>query len=256
MLVADRGSAEGLPVDDAAQQRPARRRGFFGEFAAAVKRGSAMPMSGAPPAGRAARLGLVPVPPGGGQAEALPSRIVHGGRRHTIGGELAGDWDGRPAIVCDLHLDTDYGSRGDALPGIVSGRFHIAAVGLRHSYPWYAISRQDVREHLEGAGNGTRPPGAGMLGGVRLLADRGAPPLPAPVLEWVSRDAIARRTGHAQVSAIELAGPWALAVLPVAAMEHSDEHAAALATRLGRPELAPWPEQLLGLLKEFAGRLE
>jgi hypothetical protein len=95
-----------------------------------------------------------------------------------------------------------------------------------------------------------------MLGGVRLLADHGAPPPPAPVLEWVSRDAIARRTGHAQVSAVELAGPWALAALPVAAMEHSDEDAAALATRLGRPELAPWPEQLLGLLKEFAGRLE
>ena len=168
-------------MDDAARQRPARRRGFFGEFAAAVKRGSAVPVSGAPPAGRAERLGLVPVPPGGGQAEALPSRIVHGGHRHKIGGELAGDWDGRPAIVCDLHLDTDYGSRGDALPGTVSGRFHIAALGLRRSYPWYAITRQDVREHLEGAGNGTRLPGAGVLGGLRLLADHGAPPLPAPV---------------------------------------------------------------------------
>jgi hypothetical protein len=51
------------------------------------------------------------------------------------------------------------------------------------------------------------------------------------VLEWVSRDAIARRTGHAQVSAVELA-------------------------RLGRPELAPRPEQLLGLLREFADLLE
>jgi len=243
-------------VDDAAQPRPARRRGFFGEFAAAVKRGSAVPVSGAPPAGRAERLGLAPVPSGSSQAEALPSRIVHAGHRHTIGGELAGDWDGRPAVVCDVHLDTDYGSRADALPGTVSGRFHIAALGLRHSYPWYAITRQDVREHLDGAGNGTRPPGTGLLGGLRLLADHGAPPLPAPALEWMSRDAITRRTGHAQVSAVELAGPWALAALPVATMEHSDEHAAMLAARLGRPELAPWPEQLLGLLREFAGRLE
>jgi hypothetical protein len=161
MLVADRRSVERLPVDDAAQQRPARRRGFFGELAAAVKRGSTVPMSGAPPAGRAERLGLVPVPPGGGQAEALPSRIVHGGHRHKIGGELAGDWDGRPAIVCDLHLDTDYGARGDALPGTVSARFHIAALGLRRSYPWYAITKQDVREHLGRQGTAPGHPAPG-----------------------------------------------------------------------------------------------
>jgi hypothetical protein len=37
---------------------------------------------------------------------------------------------------------------------------------------------------------------------------------------------------------------------------HSDENAAAQATRLGRPELGPWPEQLLGLLAEFGSRLE
>jgi hypothetical protein len=62
----DRGSAKGLPVDDA------------------VQRGSAAPVGGAPPAGRAGRLGLVPVPSGGSQAGARPSRIVHGGHRHTI----------------------------------------------------------------------------------------------------------------------------------------------------------------------------
>jgi hypothetical protein len=35
---------------------------------------------------------------------------------------------------------------------------------------------------------------------------------------------------------------------------HQD--AAAQASRLGRPGLAPWPEQLLGLLAEFGSRLE
>jgi hypothetical protein len=44
--------------------------------------------------------------------------------------------------------------------------------------------------------------------------------------------------------------------VPVAGLEHSDENAAALAARLGRPELGPWPEQMLGLLAEFCSRLE
>jgi hypothetical protein len=55
---------------------------------------------------------------------------------------------------------------------------------------------------------------------------------------------------------LEVAAQWALAAIPVAGMEHSDENAAALATRLSRPELGPWPEQLLGLLAEFSSRLE
>jgi hypothetical protein len=53
-----------------------------------------------------------------------------------------------------------------------------------------------------------------------------------------------------------VAGQWALAAIPVAGMEHSDENAATLATRLSRPELGPWPEQLLGLLTEFGSRVE
>ena len=91
--------------------------------------------------------------------------------------------------------------------------------------------------------------------GIRLLTDQGAAALPALVLDWVGHDVMARRVGGHQVSAIELADRWALAAVPVAGMEHSDENAAAIAAKLGRPEIGPWPEQLLGLLAEFAARL-
>lgn len=114
-----------------------------------------------------------------------------------------------------------------------------------------------IREHLSEAGKATRLPGAARLEGIRLLADGAATQaLPATVLDWMGRDAIARRAGHEQVGVIELAGQWALAAVAVARLEHSDEHAAALAGRLGRPELAPWPDRLLGLLTDLAARLE
>ncbi|HMD91180.1 MAG TPA: hypothetical protein VKG80_00910 [Trebonia sp.] len=215
-----------------------------------------MPLRGDPPAGRAGRLGLAPPPAGSSRAEQLPSPIVHGGSRHAIGGELAGNWRGRPAIVFDLDLATDYGSRGDGDGGVVHKRFHVAALGVRWSFPWYAVTRQDIREHLQWAGKGTSAPGTGRLDSIRLLAPGDWAPPPASVLDWAGRDVMARRVGRDKVSAVELAGPWALAAVPVAGMERSDEDAAALAAKLRKPEIGPWPEQLLGLLAELAVRLE
>lgn len=244
------------------QDRPGRRRGLLGELGAAVRRGSGMPLRDGPPSGRSERLGLAP--PGGSQAETLPSRLVHAGTRRQIGAELAGTWHGRPALVFDLELATDYSARGGADPGLVRGRFHVAVVGVRRSLPWHAITRQDIREHLEQFGNGIRAPGTGRLDSIRLLADPTTDPttdptaetLPAQVLEWAGRDAITRRIGKHMISVIELAGPWALAGVPVAGMEHSDEHAIALAAKLGRPEIGPWPEQLLGLAADLAAWTE
>jgi hypothetical protein len=239
------------------QPGPGRRRGFFAEMRDAVKRGSAGPVDVAPPPGRAERLGLSPPGPGGSQAEALPSRIVHAGHRHRIGSELAGTWHGRPAVVFDLHLATDYGGRGEDPGGVETGRFHVVAVGVRGTSGWWIMTRPDVREHLPEANRGARVPGTGRLERVLMLTDPGSrPPLPPPVIDWVGREVVGRRIGRYPVSALELAGPWLLAALPVAGLEHSDENAAAQAARLGRANLAPWPEQLLGLLAEFGSRLE
>ena len=96
---------------------PGRRRGFLGEMRDAVKRGSAGPLNAPAPAGRAERLGMTPPRTGASQAEALPSRIVHAGHRHKILSELAGNWQGRPAVVFDLHLATDYGGRARTSAG-------------------------------------------------------------------------------------------------------------------------------------------
>jgi hypothetical protein len=126
---------EEVPVDHLEQPRPERRCGFLGELGAAIKRGCAMPLVSAPPAGRAERLGLMPAGKGAIPADAMPSRIVNGGHRHQTGAELAGSWYGRPVIVCDLDLATDYGARGDALPGTVPGRFHIADQGGEPALP-------------------------------------------------------------------------------------------------------------------------
>ena len=244
-------------MDNSGRAGQRRQRGFFGEMRAAVKRGSAGPMDTAPPAGRAERLGLTAPGPAGSQAETLPSRIVHAGHRHRIGSELAGSWRGRPTVVFDLHLATDYGGRGEDVGGVVTGRFHVAAIAVRQPFGWWAMTRPDVREHLPEAGRGVRLPGTGRLERVLMIADPGAgPPVPPSVIDWIGREAAARRIGRYPLSALELAGEWVLAAVPVAGLEHSDENAAAQASRLGRPELGPWPEQLLGLLAEFGSRLE
>ena len=248
-------------MDRPGPARRGRQPGFFGELRDAVKRGSAGPVSVPPPAGRAERLGLAAPGLAGSQAEALPSRIVHAGHRHKIGAELAGSWHGRPAVVFDLHLATDYGGRGEDAGGVETGRFHVAAIGVRGTFGWWAMTRPDVREHLLQPGRGTRLPGTrlpgtGRLERVLMLADPGAlPPVPPRVIDWVGREVAGRRIGRYPLSALELTGQWALAVVAAAGLEHSDENAAARASRLGRAELGPWPEQLLRLLDEFGSQL-
>ena len=236
---------------------PGRRRGFLGEMRDAVKRGSAGPLNAPAPAGRAERLGMTPPRTGASQAEALPSRIVHAGHRHKILSDLAGNWQGRPAVVFDLHLATDYGGRGEDVGGVVASRFHVAAIAVPVPRGWWAVTRPDIREHLPQAGRGTRLPGTGRLERVWVLTDPGVvPPVTPQVMGWVSRQVADRRIGRYPLSALEVAGSWALAAVPVAGLEHSDENAAARAGRFERPELGPWPEQLLGLLAEFSSRLE
>ena len=199
-------------MDHSGQARPGRQRGFFGEMRAAVKRGSAGSLSMAPPAGRAERLGLAAPGRAGSQAEALPSRIVHAGHRHGIGSELAGRWRGRPAVVFDLHLATDYGGRGEDVGGVVTGRFHVAAIAVRQPFSWWAMTRPDVREHLPPDRPRDRLPGTGRLERVLMLADPGAwPPAPPPVIGWVGREVAGRRIGRYPLSALELASQWVLA---------------------------------------------
>lgn len=60
-----------------------------------------------------------------------------------------------------------------------------------------------------------------------MLADPGALPLPPPVIDWVGREVAARRIGRYAISELELAGSWALAAVPVAGLERSDQDAAA-----------------------------
>jgi hypothetical protein len=125
------------------------------------------------------------------------------------------------------------------------------------TFAWWAMTRPDIREHLPQAGRGARMPGTGRLERVLILADPGGLPVVAPpVIDWAAHEVAGRRIGRHPVSVLEVAAQWALAAIPVAGMEHSDENAAALATRLSRPELGPWPEQLLGLLTEFGSRVE
>ena len=234
-------------MDDRGQAVPGRRHGFLGEIGDAVRRGRVGPVISAPLAGRAERLGLAPPGLAASQAEAFSSPIVHAGHRHAIGAELAGSWQGRPAVVFDLQLATDYGGRGDDAGGVVTGRFHVAAVAVRGTFSWWAVTRQDVREHLPPASPGVRLPGTPLLERVLILADPAArPPVPPPALDWVGRDAMVRRIGRHPLSALELAGRWALAAVRVAGLEHSDDNAAAQARRLGRPELGPWPEHSSG----------
>jgi hypothetical protein len=147
-------------MDHCGQARPGRRHGFLGEVRQAVRRGAAA------------------------------------GHRHRIGAELAGSWNGRPAVVLDLDLATDYGSRGEDAGGVVRGRFHVAAVAVSQAFGWWAMTRQDVREHLPPAARGARLPGTGRLERVLMLTDPGAlPAVPPPVIDWVGREVAGRRIG-------------------------------------------------------------
>ena len=103
---------------------------------------------------------------------------MHAGHRHAIGGELAGRWQSRPAVVFDLQLATDYGGRGEDAGGVVTGRFHVAAIAVRGNFSWWAVTRPDKREHFPRAGNGVRLPGTGLLERILILTD---PRAPAPV---------------------------------------------------------------------------
>jgi hypothetical protein len=61
--------------------------------------------------------------------------------------------------------------------GVVTGRFHVAAIAVRLSRSWWAVTRPDIREHLPQAGRGARVPGTGRLERVWILTDPGVVPL-------------------------------------------------------------------------------
>jgi hypothetical protein len=55
-----------------------------------------------------------------------------------------------------------------------------------------------------------------------MLTDPGTlPPVPPPVIAWVGREVAGRRIGRYPVSALELAGQWALAAVPSASSSSS-----------------------------------
>ncbi len=102
-------------------------------------------------------------------------------------------------MLFDLHLSTDYGGRGEDGGGVDTGRFHVAAISVRGTFGWWAMTRQDIREHLPPGLRGVRMPGTGRLERVLMLAEAdGLPPVPPPVIEWAGRDAASRRIAGAR----------------------------------------------------------
>jgi hypothetical protein len=121
-------------------------------------------------------------------------------------------------VVFDLHLATDYGGRGEDTGGVVTGRFHVGAIAVPVSRGWWAVTRPDIREHLPQAARGAGLPGTRRLERVWVLTDPGVvPPVTPQVMGWVSRQVADRRIGRYPLSALEVAGSWALAAVPVAA---------------------------------------
>jgi hypothetical protein len=66
-------------------------------------------------------------------------------------------------VIFDLQLATDYGSRGEDPGGVVTGRFHVAAIAVRQPFDWWAMTRPDVRSTFPrpAAAPGCRAPGGG-----------------------------------------------------------------------------------------------
>ena len=125
----------------------------------------------------------------------------------------------QPRHLADPHRDLDLASYG-----VVAVLGSTPAAPPTRTWPGNQ-SRSSVRSPPPGGGGwgggggGEKGGGGGGGGGVgRQVADR--------------------RIGRYPLSALEVAGSWALAAVPVPGLEHSDENAAARAGRFGRPELA------------------
>jgi len=188
------------------------------------------------PPGRAERLGLVEVDPAASTALAMPHEFLRLGDSRRVGGELAGYIGELGARVFEFHADEFVPDRSGSASGGVSQYagfpYHVAAVELGYRLPWLAIAPRHVL-HADG-------PGAAAV-------------LDAALLAWLA-DVLVMRIEQKTLATLEVSHGWALAAVQAHALVRPD--AGALAMQAHDPRRpGPWPDTLLGLLRNFRDRV-
>jgi hypothetical protein len=216
------------------------------------------------PPGRAQRLGLGEVDPTASTALAMPMEFLRLGDSRRVGGELAGYIDGLGARVFEFHVAQFVPDRsGGSASGRMSHsgfRYHVAAVELGYQLPWLAIAARRLHAPAQRLydgrrGQDLRTPGRSANRSYVLHSDGpgAARVLDPPLLAWLA-DVLAMHIEHKTLATLEVSRGWALAAVQAHALVRPD--AGALATQADDPRRpGPWPDTLLGLLRNFRDRV-
>jgi hypothetical protein len=216
------------------------------------------------PPGRAERLGLTEVDPAASTALGLPHEFLRLGDSRPVGGELAGYIGGLGARVFEFHADELAPGRGASPSGGLTRYsafpYHVAAVELGYRLPWLAIAARRLhaptqRLYPGRRGQELRTPDRSANRGYVLHADGpgSANVLDPPLLAWLA-DVLAMRIEHNTLAALEVSQGWAMAAVQAHALVRPDAGALALQARDPR-QAGPWPDTLLGLLRNFRDRV-
>ena len=216
------------------------------------------------PPGRAERLGLVEVDPAASTALAMPHEFLRLGDSRRVGGELAGYIGELGARVFEFHADEFVPDRSGSASGGVSQYagfpYHVAAVELGYRLPWLAIAARRLhapaqRLYPGRRGQDLRTPDRAANRGHVLHADGpgAAAVLDAALLAWLA-DVLVMRIEQKTLATLEVSHGWALAAVQAHALVRPD--AGALAMQAHDPRRpGPWPDTLLGLLRNFRDRV-
>lgn len=216
------------------------------------------------PPGRAGRLGLAEVDPAASTALTMPFEFLRLGGRGRVGGELAGHISGRGARVFEFHSGEIAPGRGSsATAGLAPYSdfpYHVAAIELGYQLPWLAIAARRLPAPTQGLYPGRRshdlrtPERGANRSYVLHAADPSAASvLDPPLLAWLA-DVLAMRIEHKTLAALEVSQGWAIAAVQAHAVARPDAEALAIQARDPRHP-GPWPDTLLGLLRNFRDRV-
>jgi len=232
------------------------RPGILASVREAVAGGAFGSRSRVPP-GRAERLGLTETDPDARIAPTLPLAFVRLGDRHRFDAELAGRPDGFEVLVFEFTAGDERGADAAVTGGRTSYPYHVVALELGMELPWFAVAQRRMSQpahklYPQYRDRSLETPDRSVNRAYALHGDD-APalfgtPLGASIRSWLPR-ALALRVNHGHPVAVEVGGGWALTAIQAGGVTVPDSVALDHQHRLGMP--GPWPDVLLGMLKEL-----
>ena len=227
------------------------RPGILASVREAVAGGAFGSRSRVPP-GRAERLGLTETDADARIAPTLPFAFLRLGDKQRFGAELAGRPDGFDALVFEFTAG-DESHAG----GWTSYPYHVVALELGMELPWFAVAQRRVSQpshklYPQYRERSLETPDRSINRAYALHGDDAqalfGTPLGVSIRSWLP-GALALRVNHGHPVAVEVSGGWALTAIQAGGLTVPDAVALDRQRRLGMP--GPWPDVLLGMLKEL-----